>query len=109
MRPTPLLALAFVLSAVSVVAAPLKAPIVDGQNNHDWRPTTPHLKKLLEETGLFQVDVASTPPKGHDLTEFRPKFSNYAVLISNYNGEPWADTTKADFAAYVRNGGGFVS
>ncbi|MHC4203999.1 MAG: 3-keto-disaccharide hydrolase, partial [Planctomycetota bacterium] len=29
---------------------PLKALIVDGQNNHDWKGTTPGLKSLLEET-----------------------------------------------------------
>jgi type 1 glutamine amidotransferase len=97
------------LAAVASAAAPLKALIVDGQNNHDWRPTTPHIKKVLEETGLFQVDVATTPPKGGDLTAFRPKFADYAVVISNYNGEPWADATKADFTAYVRGGGGFVA
>ena len=40
---------------------PLKALIVDGQNNHDWKATTPVLKRLLEETGLFTVDVATSP------------------------------------------------
>ena len=33
-----------------------KALLVDGRNNHDWRSTSPVLKRLLEETGLFQVD-----------------------------------------------------
>src|SRR6266536_2318825 len=51
------------LLAVSVHAAPKKALIVDGQNNHAWKETTPVLKKLLEETGLFTVDVTTTPPK----------------------------------------------
>src|SRR5687768_15794963 len=89
-------------------AATMKALIIDGQNNHDYKTTTPHLKKLLEETGLFTVDVA-TSPKGKDLSSFRPKFADYKVVISNYNGEPWSDETKADFENYVKNGGGFVS
>ncbi len=46
-----------------------KALIVDGQNNHAWQEPTPVLKRLLEETRLFQVDVATTPPKGGDMNE----------------------------------------
>ena len=37
-------------AAHAATAAPLKALIVDGQNNHNWRETTPILKKL-EQTG----------------------------------------------------------
>lgn len=39
----------------------LKALILDGQNNHDiWPRTTAMMKSYLEQTGLFQVDVART-------------------------------------------------
>jgi len=38
------------LAAVALAAPPYKALIVDGQNGHDWKSTTPVLKKLLEET-----------------------------------------------------------
>jgi uncharacterized protein len=93
----------------TMTAAPMKALIVDGQNNHDWNYSTPNLKKILEETGLFSVDVASTPAKGGDMKTFRPKFSDYAVVISNYNGEAWSEDTRTAFVAYVRGGGGFVS
>lgn len=106
MKPLILL-LTLLLTFSSSPAATLKALIVDGQNNHDFKATTPHLKKLLEETGLFTVEVA-TSPKGKDLSSFRPKFSDYKVVISNYNGEPWSDETKSDFENYVKNGGGFV-
>ncbi|HSH93461.1 MAG TPA: ThuA domain-containing protein, partial [Roseimicrobium sp.] len=95
-------------TAILATAAPLKALIVDGQNNHDWAGTTPLLKKYLEETGLFTVEVATTP-QGTDLSSFNPKFDDYAVIISNYNGQPWSDRTKAAFEKYMRNGGGFVS
>lgn len=40
----------------------LNALIVDGQNNHDWKATTPVLKSLLEGCGRFSVDVSTTPP-----------------------------------------------
>jgi len=88
--------------------APMKALIVDGQNNHDYKATTPHLKKIIEETGLFTVDVA-TSPQGKDLSNFHPNFSEYKVIISNYNGEPWSQETKEAFEKFVREGGGFVS
>ncbi len=41
--------------------------------------------------------------------KWRPAFSDYAVVVSNYNGESWPDEVRAAFVAYVRNGGGFVS
>src|SRR5262245_29490702 len=41
----------------------IKVLIIDGQNNHDWPRTTPVLKKILEGTDRFSVDVATSPPK----------------------------------------------
>ena len=92
-----------------VQAAALRALIVDGQNNHDYKFTTPHLKKVLEETGLFTVDVATTPSKGGDMSQFKPDFKAYRVIISNYNGEPWSKETEEALVAFVKGGGGFVS
>jgi len=101
--------LALLLLGWNIPAAPLRALIIDGQNNHDYKSTTPHLKKVLEETGLFTVDVATAPGKGGDMSGFKPNFSDYRVLISNYNGQPWSKETQDAFVAYIRNGGGFVS
>ena len=48
----------------------MKALILDGQNNHNWRATTPLLKKALEDSGLFKVEVATAPGKGaNDVTK----------------------------------------
>jgi type 1 glutamine amidotransferase len=104
-----LIAPALLLAAAGVAAPPIKVLIVDGQNNHAWQQTTPALKKLLEETGLFLVDVATTPPKGADMSAFNPEFAKYKAVISNYNGEPWPAGTFAAFEKFVRQGGGFVS
>lgn len=93
------------VSAESVI----KTLIVDGQNNHAWQKTTPLIKATLEKTGRFAVDVATTPEKGGDMAAFKPKFSDYRVIVSNYNGEPWSKETSAQFVEYVKNGGGFVS
>jgi type 1 glutamine amidotransferase len=39
----------------------IRVVIIDGQNNHDWRATTPFMKKALESSGRFVVDVATGP------------------------------------------------
>jgi len=104
-----ILVLAGVALCLHAHAAALRALIVDGQNNHDFKSTTPHLKKVLEETGLFTVDVATSPARGGDMSGFKPKFSDYRVIISNYNGEPWSKETEEALVAFVRGGGGFVS
>src|SRR5271169_1845344 len=101
------------LGQAASAASPIRALIIDGQNNHDWRHTTPVLKQILEGSGLFQVDVLTTPPKGGDFSGFKPEFARYRVVISNYNefptGDKWPDEVRAAFEQYVRGGGGFVS
>jgi type 1 glutamine amidotransferase len=87
---------------------PLKALLVDGQNNHNWKATSPLIKTALESTGRFTVDVATTPQDKTKMGEFKPDFAKYAVVVSNYNGDNWpAETCKA-FEAYMNNGGGLV-
>ena len=52
---------ALLLSSCSENPKPLKALIIDGQNNHTiWPTSTAMMKHYLEETGLFEVDVART-------------------------------------------------
>jgi type 1 glutamine amidotransferase len=94
--------------AVGSAEPSLRALIIDGQNNHNWAGTTPVLKRILQETGLFTVDVATSPPKGGDMSTFQPNFKNYQVVVSNYNGEEWSPATKEALIAYVHGGGGFV-
>lgn len=93
------------------VAAAEKLPVllIDGQNNHDWKATTPLIKQTLEDRGLFEVEVVTTPAKGEDMTSFQPKFSDYKVVVSNYNGDDWSQPTRQAFEKFVSSGGGFVS
>ena len=86
----------------------LRALIIDGQNNHDWKVTTPIMKQTLTDSGRFAVDVATSPAKGQDVSTFRPNFDKYDVVISNYNGDVWSSAARNDFVDYVRGGGGFV-
>lgn len=39
----------------------IKALIIDGQNNHDWRSTTDSLRATLQATGRFEVTVSTAP------------------------------------------------
>lgn len=80
----------------------LRVVILDGQNNHNWRATTPVVKKALESTGRFQVAVSSNlkpgdkPGQVADTVPFPPDLSKYDVVLSNYNGAAWpADFQKA--------------
>jgi type 1 glutamine amidotransferase len=148
MRLSLLLTLLTAVFASLVHAAPdkIKVLIIDGQNNHQWATTTPLLKRTLEDTGRFTVDVSTTPPAApaaprlaKDATpaqkasydealkqhakllaehraaapalwaKWRPDFSPYAVVVSNYNGQRWPAQVETAFLAFVKNGGGFVS
>ena len=98
---------------VAQAAPAIRAMILDGESGgpyHAWRETTPYLKKMLEETGLFQVDVVSAPPAGGDFSNFKPDWEKYQVVVFNYDApdERWPDELKASFERYVRNGGGLV-
>lgn len=86
----------------------LKAVIVDGQNNHDWQACTPVLKDILQNSGIFKVDVATSPPKGKPMDDFKPAFSRYDVVVLNYTGDAWPKDTQEAFVDYVRSGGGVV-
>ena len=83
--------------------------LIDGQNNHDWVNTTPLLKKALEYSSLFVVDIATTPTKSEDFSSFQPNFSRYDVVVSNYNGTAWPKAAREAFVKYVNSGGGFVT
>lgn len=88
--------------------AQLNALIVDGQNNHgNWPTTTKMMRSYLEQTGLFRVEIARTAAEGTD-ESFRPKFSDFDVVVSNYNGAAWPVQTQKDFEQFVEQGGGFV-
>jgi type 1 glutamine amidotransferase len=73
----------------------IRVVIIDGQNNHNWVATTPVMKKWLEKSGRFTVDVAtylkkdSVPPKDAIIGPFPPDLNNYDVVLSNYNGGSW--------------------
>ena len=99
---------AAMLCSVTASAADLSALIVEGQNNHgNWPETSQMMKAYLEQTGNFDVEIVRTAAKGTD-PDFKPDFTKYDVVISNYNGAPWPEATQEAFVKYVKSGGGFV-
>jgi uncharacterized protein len=89
----------------------LKVLILDGQNNHNWQSTTPVLKDIYESNGRFTVDVSTSPPakaSAEDWEKWRPDFSKYDVVVTNYNGEMWPGEVRDSFVNFVKSGGGFV-
>lgn len=89
---------------------PIRAMILDGQNKYHkhWPEVTQNLKNILETTGLFEVDVVTSPPKGEDMSDFEPDFFQYDVVVSYYDGDLWSAKTQKNFEKYMREGGGFV-
>ena len=85
-----------------------KTLIITGQNNHDWKTSSPILKQILDETGLFSSEIMITPEKGGDMNTFNPDFSKYKLVVLDYNGDSWSEKTNSAFLEYVRNGGGVV-
>jgi type 1 glutamine amidotransferase len=105
---TYILVIAAVASCGDAQETRLRVLIVDGQNNHDWRATTPLLQAILLESGRFSVSVATSPGEGGDMSGFAPDFHAHDVILSNYNGASWPAATRQAFVDYVRAGGGFV-
>ena len=89
-------------------APPIKALIVTGQNYHPWKVTSAALKQMLEDTGLFQADIAVSPPAKASLKAFKPNFAAYQLVVLDYSGDDWPSSTQKAFTAYVKNGGGVV-
>jgi type 1 glutamine amidotransferase len=91
--------------------------IVDGMNNHDWPRATRILKTILGQSGLFQVDVSTSPARdaaAADWQAWRPAFGEYDVVLSNFNGGHkadgvrWPTEVEKSLEAYVSGGGGLV-
>jgi type 1 glutamine amidotransferase len=87
--------------------------LLDGESGgpyHAWQETTPYLKRMLSDTGRFDVDVVTAPPATGDFSSFKPQWSKYKVIVLNYDApdERWSEDIKSSFEQYVRSGGGVV-
>ena len=103
-----LLGMITLTGALSSNSPPLKALIITGQHNHDWKASSAALEQILEDTGLFEVETIISPPKDQSMDDFTLDFSAYQLVILNYNGDEWPEPFKKAFLDYVRSGGGVV-
>ncbi len=106
------------LGCAAFAAGKISVLVIDGINNHDWQAGTRAIRKILEATGRFRVEISTTPPRGARegaWDSWRPVFKSYDVVVSNFNGGHlpdgirWPRRVEEDFAAYLDGGGGFVS
>jgi hypothetical protein len=88
---------------------PSRVLILTGQNNHDWERTTPLILGILEDAGdRFDIDTSTSPAGGADdpgWADWRPRFSDYDVVVSDYNGQMWPAEVRDAFEAYIDGGG----
>jgi type 1 glutamine amidotransferase len=108
--------LLFMLGISGSVSAARKAKkidvlIVDGFSNHDWQQTTKVTMQLLEQSGLFRVDVTTVPSDSAARAAWLPDFAKYAAVIQNTNNinnkaMQWPRAAQKSLEEYVRKGGG---
>jgi type 1 glutamine amidotransferase len=85
--------------------------IVDGFSNHDWKQTTKLTRWILEESGLFNVEVSTIPMDSAERAGWLPEFAKYSVVIQNTNNinQPdlrWPLPAEKSLEKYVASGGG---
>jgi type 1 glutamine amidotransferase len=108
----PRLSLLLMLAAAAPATDPapffqpgkLRALILSGRNNHDWRTTTPQLRRILEESGRFDVRVTEEPA-GLTAETLVP----YNLLVLDYNGPRWGAVAERAVESFVRSGKGMIA
>ena len=104
--------LAFIFFAITVShAKPIQVLLLDGQNNHNWKATTPVLIEALEAENLCKITVSTSPPKKSPKDawlKWRPQFKKYDAVLTNYNGEMWPENIQKSLVDYVKSGGAFI-
>jgi len=98
-------------SSVAGAHEPIKVLIIGGQNNHNWKKSTPFMKSLLDGAGHFVTVVDNTPEKGapaEQWDDWHPRFVDFDCVLLDYNGQMWPDPVQQDFVDYISGGGGAV-
>ena len=96
------------LAAFAQTPAKLQVLIITGQNGHDWRSTTPVLRKVLEDTGRFDVRVTEDF-RGAGAETLAP----YDLVVLNYydGNKPelrWGPRADQALLDFVSSGKGLV-
>ncbi|MBI3821655.1 MAG: ThuA domain-containing protein [Planctomycetes bacterium] len=62
----------------------IRVVLIDGQNNHNWKATTPIMKQALLDNGRFSVDVATSPQMPTLAKPAKPKDSKDEKAAAKY-------------------------
>lgn len=104
-----LVCLAVFMSQPTSAVEKIKAMIVTGQDgSHWWQGGSDAIKLILENSGLFAVDIHVTPDWEESMESYNPDFQKYDLVIINYGGNTWAQKTRESFQKFVSDGGGVV-
>lgn len=95
-------------TCLSYARKPIPVVVITGQNNHNWPVSSVAFQKMLTNSGLFTVDIATSPKAGGDMSSFNVDFSKYKVVLLDYNGDEWNENMKKAFLDYVNKGGGVI-
>lgn len=111
----PLTAFATLVAGGPAVAqsaddAAIRVMLLTGQSSiyHDWEKSSRLIAQMLDRAGRFDVEIVVTPPAGEPLDGFSPAWSDYAVIVMDYDGEAWPAPTRRSFEDYMASGGGLV-
>jgi type 1 glutamine amidotransferase len=91
----------------SPASAKARALIITGASNHDWKATTAYLKRVLEDSGYFTVDV-SNDPDAPILSDPMALAAHQVVVLNLNRSARWSNEREENLLNYVRNGGGLV-
>ncbi len=84
---------------------PVRALLVTGANNHDWKWTAPQIAGALAETGRFAVTVTDQPASA---LASETLAADYSLIVLDYNGPRWGQAAEAGFLRAVEQGTGVV-
>ena len=115
-----LAALMLMLATASQAADPVRVMIITGANNHDWKSTTPELKKHFDANPRFTVvEVLEMGTDNFNLS--KEQLAKVDVIVSNWTSYSdqlpkvgmedyrWPEATWQAFKEFIEGGGGFVT
>ncbi len=89
--------------ALAAGPAKLSALILSGDGSHDWRTKTGFLRKLLTDSGRFEVRVNESPAGLTART-----LAGFDVVVDDYSGPRLGTEADKALEAFVRAGKGLV-
>src|SRR4029077_17469784 len=84
-------------------AAPLRVLILSGGGDDDWRATAPILRRILADSGRFDVRICESPVGLTART-----LADFDVLVDDYAGPLVENDTEKAIGSFVESGKGLV-